>query len=206
VVESSSVRNRRPPGVRREQILKVATEAFGNSGFRGVALADIAATVGISQPGLLHHFRSKEELLIAALERRDQDSSSHMAVVFNGATAVDALLALCRHNQENPESMRLYAVTAAESIEPDHPAHEFFQQRYARVRASVAGYIRRDQDAGLLLPELDPDEQAAEIIAVMDGLQVQWLLDPSVDFSAIMAGYLQRLRRADAADGRTAGE
>ncbi|NEE03235.1 TetR/AcrR family transcriptional regulator [Phytoactinopolyspora halotolerans] len=201
MVESSSVRNRKPPGVRREQILTVATEAFGNSGFRGVSLADIAATVGISQPGLLHHFRSKEELLIAALERRDEDSFSHMAIVFNGASTVDGLLALCRHNQENPESMRLYAVTAAESIEPAHPAHGYFRQRYVRVRSSVAGHIRRDQDAGLLLPELDPDETAAEIIAVMDGLQVQWLLDPSVDMCAVMETYLRRLTRRESADG-----
>ncbi|WP_162452167.1 TetR family transcriptional regulator [Phytoactinopolyspora mesophila] len=193
MVESSTVRNRKPRGVRREQILEAATVAFGNSGFRGVSLADIAATVGISQPGLLHHFRSKEELLIAALERRDEDSSRHMAAVFDGATAVDALLALCRHNLESPESMRLYAVTAAESIEPAHPAREFFQRRYTWVRASVAGHVRRDQEAGLLRPELDPDDTAAEILAVMDGLQVQWLLDPSVDLCAIMATYLQRL-------------
>ncbi|WP_165368199.1 TetR/AcrR family transcriptional regulator, partial [Phytoactinopolyspora endophytica] len=202
--ESSSVRNRRPPGVRREQILDVATEAFGNRGFRGVSLADIAATVGISQPGLLHHFRSKEELLIAALERRDEDSFRTMAGVFDGTTAVDAILALCLHNAEYPESMRLYAVTAAESIEPDHPAHEFFRKRYARVRSSVARRIERDRDAGLLLPELDPDETAAEIIAMMDGLQVQWLLDPSVDMCAIMAKYLRRLTRPESGGGEVA--
>ena len=195
--EAPSVRNRRPPGVRREQILTVATEMFGNAGFRGVSLADIAARVGISQPGLIHHFRSKEELLIAALERYDEGSSRHMEETFRGSSVVDAMLSLCRHNMEYPQAVRLYSVESAESIEPDHPAHEFFLGRYVRVRATVADRIRRDQAKGWLSAGLEPDKVAAEMIAVMDGLQVQWLLDPSFDMAVVLAGYLSRFPKGD---------
>ncbi|PXY24617.1 hypothetical protein BAY60_19050 [Prauserella muralis] len=191
------MRNRRPPGERREQILAVATEMFGESGFRGVSLADIAARVGISQPGLLHHFRSKEELLVAALERRDADSSEFIQEMFRKASVVDAVLSLCRHNMENPASMRLFAVESAESIEPGHPAHEFFRRRYVRVREATAGRIRRDQRLGRLPAELDPATFAAELHAVMDGLQVQWLLDPTFDMAGVLAAYLDRFRRPE---------
>lgn len=194
--EAPSVRNRRPPGVRREQILSVATEMFGNGGFRGVSLADIAARVGISQPGLIHHFRSKEELLIAALERRDEESSRHVEEAFSDSSVVDAVLSLCRHNVENPESARLFAVESAESLEPDHPAHEFFRRRYARVRGTMAERVRQDQALGRLPAELDPGEVAAGIIAIMDGLQVQWLLEPSFDMTGVLAAYLARFRQA----------
>jgi AcrR family transcriptional regulator len=182
LTEAPSVRNRRPPGVRREEILAVATEAFGRSGYRGVSLADIAARVGISQPGLLHHFRSKDELLIAALERRDAESTEHMQSVFREASVVDAL--------------RLYAVEFAEAIDPDHPAHEFFRRRNARVRATLADRIRRDQAEHRLSATLDPPTVAAEMIAAMDGLQVQWLLDPTFDMYGVMAAYLERYRVA----------
>ena len=197
MTEAPSVRNRRPPGVRREEILAVATEAFGRSGYRGVSLADIAARVGISQPGLLHHFRSKEELLIAALERRDAESIERMEAVFHDSSVVDALLSLCRHNMANPASMRLYAVESAESIDPDHAAHEFFRHRNARVREAMADRIRRDQVSHRLPPTLDPPTFAAEIIAVMDVLQVQWLLDPSLDMYAVLAAYLERFRQPE---------
>jgi AcrR family transcriptional regulator len=196
VTEAPSVRNRRPPGVRREEILAVATEAFGRSGYRGVSLADIAARVGISQPGLLHHFRSKDELLIAALERRDAESTNQMQKVFAESSVVDALLSLCRHNMANPASMRLYAVEFAEAIDPDHPAHEFFRRRNARVRATLADRIRRDQAMHRLPPTLDPPTVAAEMIAAMDGLQVQWLLDPTFDMYGVMAAHLERYRVA----------
>jgi AcrR family transcriptional regulator len=196
VTEAPSVRNRRPPGVRREEILAVATEAFGRSGYRGVSLADIATRVGISQPGLLHHFRSKDELLIAALERRDAESTEHMQATFQESSVADALLSLCRHNMANPASMRLYTVESAESLDPDHPAHEFFRRRNARVRATLADRIRRDQALHRLPVTLDPLALAAEMIAVMDGLQVQWLLDPSFDMYAVLAAYLERYQVA----------
>lgn len=193
--EAPSVRNRKPPGERREQILVVATEMFGNAGFRGVSLADIAARVGISQPGLIHHFRSKEELLIATLERRDAESTGHVEQAFRDLSAIDALLSLCRYNMANPDSVRLYAVESAESLEPGHPAHEFFRNRYSRVRETVAGRVRRDQELGLLSADVVPFEFAAGVIALMDGLQVQWLLDPSFDMSSVLAAYLERFRK-----------
>ena len=172
-------------------------EMFGDAGFRGVSLADIAARVGISQPGLIHHFRSKEELLIAALERYDEGSSRHMEEAFRDSSVVDAMLSLARHNMEYPQAVRLYTVESAESIEQDHPAHEFFLDRYVRVRGTVADRIRRDQAKGWLSAELDPVKVAAEMIAVMDGLQVQWLLDPSFDMAAVLAGYLSRFPKGD---------
>jgi AcrR family transcriptional regulator len=199
VSDAPSVRNRRPPGVRREQILAVATEMFGNAGFRGVSLADIAARVGISQPGLIHHFRSKEELLIAALERRDAENSKHIEEAFRDVSAVDAVLSLCRHNMEHPEEVRLYAVESAESLEPGHPAREFFLRRYDRVRNAVADRVRRDQKQGLLAAELDPWTFAAGVIALMDGLQVQWLLDPSFDMAAVLASFLDPFRKGPVA-------
>jgi len=53
----------------REQILDVATERFGRSGFHAVSLAEIAQGVGIKAPSLLYHFGSKGTLYEAVVER-----------------------------------------------------------------------------------------------------------------------------------------
>lgn len=196
MTESTTARVRMPAADRRRQILGVAARAFGAGGFRGVALADIAAEVGLSEPGVIHHFKSKNELLLALLAQRDEDNSELVARIFDeeGHTTEEALLALCRHNVENPELVRLFAVTAAEAIDPGHPAHDFFVERYERMRHRVAARIERDQAAGAFRSDLDPLEVATEIHAVMDGLQTQWLLDPSVDMCAVLEAYLDRLR------------
>jgi transcriptional regulator BetI-like protein len=61
----------------------------------------------------------------------------------------------------------------------------------------MADRIRRDQALHRLPATLDAPTLAAEMIAVMDGLQVQWLLDPSLDMYAVLAAYLERYRQPE---------
>jgi AcrR family transcriptional regulator len=193
---SERIHGLRLPGPqRREQILTAAAEAFAASGFRGTSLADVAARVGVSQPGLLHHYPSKEALILAVLERRDKEDQEYLRGVFDGAdpSVVELYTTLCKRNAGRPELVRLYAVTAAESLDPAHPAHAFFEDRYVRIRSVVAQRVRSDQERGFLPRELDPGVTAAELIALMDGLQLQWLMHPSIDMCAILREHLARL-------------
>ena len=64
---------------RRDAILAAANEVFATRGFRGASLATIAKRVGMSEPGLLHHFASKEELLLELLKLRDQHDDERIA-------------------------------------------------------------------------------------------------------------------------------
>ena len=56
-------------GERREQLLDRAEQAFGEAGFAGARVQDIAARAGIRRPSLLHHFRDKPTLYAAVLVR-----------------------------------------------------------------------------------------------------------------------------------------
>ncbi|MFE9427147.1 TetR/AcrR family transcriptional regulator [Kitasatospora sp. NPDC006697] len=57
---------RRPRG-RRGQILRAAAEQFHRRGYHQVAMAEVAAAVGITAPALYRHFRGKPELLREAV-------------------------------------------------------------------------------------------------------------------------------------------
>ena len=185
----------RPTGVeRREQILDAAAAAFAEGGTRGTSLADVAARVGVSQPGLLHHDPNTQALILAVLERRDDEDQRYLAEFSDsGHSVVELYTTLCLRNTDRPELVRLYAVTSAESLDPAHPAHDFFQQRFRRLRAVVAERIVKDQGRGLLPRELDPTETAVGLIALMDGLQLQWLMQPSIDMCGILRENLARL-------------
>ncbi|WP_245822959.1 TetR/AcrR family transcriptional regulator [Brachybacterium avium] len=54
---------------RREEILDAAAALFAERGYHGASLRDISRRVGISHPGMLHHFASKEALLGAVVDR-----------------------------------------------------------------------------------------------------------------------------------------
>ena len=180
---------------RREEILAAADAAFAKHGFRGASLATIAQDVGLSQPGLLHHFPSKEDLLLEVLRLRDERQREWVAQAVEDADSyAEALLELCATNAETPGLVRLFAVLGAEGVDDDHPAHELFKERYRRLRELVAARFATEQREGRLAPGVDPDKLAIQVLALFDGLQLQWLLEPeAVDMVEVLRDFLARL-------------
>lgn len=190
---------RSPKGARRrEQIVEVASELFARSGFRGTGITQIADQVGITEPGLLYHFGSKEGLLRAVIERRDELSQSFARelALLGGLAAVHELPALAYRNREQPGLVRLFAVLLAENLDPADPAHDFFVRRYRELRAAIAEMVRTGQQRGEVRADIDPDVKAVEIMAAIDGITNQWLLDPDqVDLVVCIESYARTLSR-----------
>jgi AcrR family transcriptional regulator len=174
----------------------VANEVFAKRGFRGASLATIAKQVGLSEPGLLHHFASKEELLLELLALRDQHDDERVARARAAHTNMHGVLVeLCRQNADRPGIVRLFTILAAESVDEDHPAHAWFLDRYTERRRQVAAALVAEQRGGRVDPALDANVIASQILAMFDGLQIQWLLDPeTVDMVGTFEDFLERLR------------
>ncbi|ROS76477.1 TetR/AcrR family transcriptional regulator [Cellulomonas sp. PhB143] len=161
----------------RAEIVDAATTLFGQVGYHSASLREIAARVGLSHPGLLHHFATKEALLEEVLAHRDeQDAQVFLDDDAEGRGYVENLVRLVRHNQERPGIVELYAVLSAEATSPDHPAHAYFERRYARIVGRFAQEAERWVTDGSVPASTDTVGLARAMIAVMDGLQVQWLL------------------------------
>ncbi|MFD9123620.1 TetR family transcriptional regulator [Kitasatospora sp. NPDC059571] len=164
---------------RREEILAIAMETFATRGYHNASLAEIAERAGLTQAGLLHHFRSKTALLSSVLELRDNSEIEQLGPERpHGLAFLDHLVDTVRRNAEREGIVRLYTVLSAESVTEGHPAQEFFRRRYEGLRAMVAEALREACDLGETRADLDVEGVAAAIVAVMDGLQVQWLLAP----------------------------
>lgn len=181
---------------RREAIIDVATEFFGRVGYRGATMLQIAAACQISRAGLLHHFPTKESLLEAVLARRDEvDNHRTLAVTAasdDGLAALASLVSAAERNATTPAMINLFAVLSAEAGDPSHPAHDYFVRRYVNSRASIQRALQVALDRGYLNPGLEPRALATEIVALMDGLQVQWLLAPEeINMAALLRDRLQ---------------
>ncbi|GAA0224449.1 TetR/AcrR family transcriptional regulator [Cryptosporangium japonicum] len=194
---------RRPRGsyskgrAKRAEILSEAVRVFADSGYRGGSLKEIADRVGLSQAGLLHHFTSKEQLLAEVLAERDAEDGARMFPAdetLTGRQALDRMAGQVRHNTTVPGLVRLYATLSGEAVAEGHPAREPFVERYRELRALMARAVREAQDAGELPSDRDPVMLATALIAVMDGLQTQWLLEPdAVDMPAVFDTLLAAL-------------
>lgn len=189
---------------KRAEIIRSAIALFGESGFHAASLRDIAARAGISHPGLLHHFPTKVNLLEAVLEYRDREDEADIAAdVEKGWTWVEARVRLMSRNQSRRGVVELFAVLSAEATSPEHPAHEYFLARYERFVKQAEASLRATEEQGRLQPGVDPAAAARAFIAIMDGLQVQWLLSlqrdesEQVDMASDVADFLALIVRPE---------
>jgi AcrR family transcriptional regulator len=180
----------------RARVVHSALQAFAANGYSGSSLAGIAEAAGLTTAGLLHHFASKENLLIAVLKERDRlDGERFHLRGFAGLEALDALVRLVEANALTPELVRAFTVLMGESAAEDHPARAWFQERYPRRRLNLAAAIRAGIESGQIRVDTDSDAVAAEVIAIMDGLQVQWVLNPDdIDMARLFAHYIDTVR------------
>ncbi|MER6117597.1 TetR/AcrR family transcriptional regulator [Streptomyces sp. NPDC001743] len=178
---------------RRVEILDQAMALFGEAGYRGASLREIATRCGISHPGLLHHFPTKGSLLLAVLEHRDEVDGAWLSV--GDPTGVDRLrrlIGLAALNAERRGIVELFSVLAAEATSADHPAHAYFVQRYRDSVMTTAVSYAEARDAGALRDGIAPDAAAQQLIALMDGLQTQWLLSGcATDMAGVLRAHVQ---------------
>ncbi len=183
----------------RELVLDTALELFAEQGYRATSVRDIAARCGMTHPGLLYHFPSKAALLMAALQRRDDvdcvDGESG-DLAFNQLDARAVLRHLVNSAKNNASKrglVELFANLSVEASAPDHPAHDYFVERYAALKATVTrAFADLDRD-GALRQGVVPRIAAIQVVAAMDGLQIQWLLDPDTDMAGALAVYVSSL-------------
>ena len=159
------------------------------------SIAAVAKRAGLTLPGLLHYYPTKDDQLLALLESHDAESDALMAPESTDwRQALRQLGAINRQNLAKPAVVRLFSILNAESLTRDHPAADWFRRRTDRARGNFAAILRAGIAAGGIRPGTDPDRLALEIIAVWDGLQVLWLRGPAeVDIGAIFEDYLDRL-------------
>lgn len=204
-------RTRLPAPERRRQIITAATRLVAERGFWGLSMQDVAAACGLTVPGLLHHVGSKDGLLIAILEHRDAEDARALTELLDGTapTLPELCAAVVRRNAGQPEIVRLFAVLQAESLTPDHPAHDYFVAREQRILQELTALAKDVIEGGTIeggaihggaiegnsiapnsiAPNvIDASETLARrIIALMDGVQLQWLRSPGSDLTQLWA-------------------
>ncbi|GAA3389209.1 TetR/AcrR family transcriptional regulator [Cryptosporangium minutisporangium] len=163
---------------KRNEILTVAMEMLAERGYRGTSLNAVAHRVGLTRQGVLHYFPSKEALLSAILQRREELSREHLLAGHAEEDWPAQLAEVVAHDHDEPGLARAYSVLMAESVTDGHPAQEYFRTHYADVRARMTeAFARRWGDR---LPSgLTPAQAATAVLALLDGMQQQWLLDRS---------------------------
>ncbi|MFJ7772745.1 TetR/AcrR family transcriptional regulator [Streptomyces sp. NPDC097107] len=162
---------------KRREILEAALEIFAQEGYRGTSLRKVAARCNLSLPGLMHYFESKEDLLTQVLRARDDTARTRHPQL----TGPDSYRAIVREGANTPGLVELFVSMSAAASDPDHPAHTHFGERYPAIRGEIVKYLRRRMEEGAVRSDITPERLAVVLVAVADGVQLQWLTDRSMD-------------------------
>lgn len=177
---------------RRQEILDRAIEVFAERGADRTSLRAIAQEVGVTHSALTHYFGSLEALLVAVY-RESERRGDERGADDEGATPIEIMTRSAAENRAVAGLVQLYSTLVAAALEEDHPhAREFATERFVSLRGKLAERVERNQRDGRIRPDVDPGAVAALVIAASDGLQTQWLLDPSTPQDAALA-LLERL-------------
>lgn len=189
----------------RESILDVAERHFGTYGYNGASIAAIAEEVGLSDPGLLHHFRSKAELLAELLRQRFSldEVKLHEGETIDFNQLLGVLLDIVRENVGRARGVQLLLVLFAESLTANHPAADYFNLRYDHVRHILTGHILSAQLAGRVRADISPEALAVMLIGVLDGIQLQWLQNDRIDMPDVFSAFIKLIQPGLPPKGRS---
>ncbi len=185
---------------RKEQLVREAVRFFGQYGYHGAKLAEIARAAGVTEPGLLHHFPSKEHLLMEVLAERDRVDRERFAPYEHAETGdpLAGLVSLVEYNQTVLGLVQLFTVLVAESIDEQHPGHDFFLRRDQNLREQNLEVFRKAQARGEIRADIPAEDLTTLVFAMMDGLQVQWLYEPEkIDMARLYEQFVRLLKPHD---------
>lgn len=110
-MDNSVVMTAASPRGTADRILDAAEDIFAAKGYSATSLGDVADRVGIRSPSLYNHFKNKEALYEAVLERLLTDFSAPLAELDSGPVTNDRVFqwleSIVRQHHANPNLARL---------------------------------------------------------------------------------------------------
>jgi AcrR family transcriptional regulator len=176
--------------------VSAAVDVFGRYGYKGGTLQQVADAVGMTPGAIAKLFGSKEQLLIAVLEHWAVLAKDVIGADSRGSVRLEGFGRLMEFHMNHPGFLELYTTMAAEAAAHDaHPAHSFMTQRYANTLSDLRDLFVDGVEQGSFRPMLQEEiENEAEcLLAAMDGLEIQFLLNPAFDLERSFRKYVRNL-------------
>ena len=183
-----------PSSLKRDHLMATAWRLFYRDGLRAVGIDTILAEAGVAKMTLYNHFASKEELIIAILEKRDVEfRASLMArVEAAGTDPSQRLLAVFDWHEAwfGTEDFKgcIFIRAVSEYPDPVHPIHQTAWRHKIAVKTLLA-------DLATASGARDPDAFAETLSLLIDGAIVTahatQSTSPAVSARATAAALLQ---------------
>lgn len=179
---------------RRRAILAAALAVFAESGPNSGGLAEIAERAGTTRAGVLHHFGTKEELLLAAIRERDASAFEEFKVLTRRG-GLDMLRGLVRFAHQAEREADLFALHTALLAQGLHQptVGGYFAARSRGVIRALGEGLARGQGRGEIRSDVDCQAVARQILAFQEGAALLCQLVEGISLVVLYEDYIETL-------------
>ncbi|MBD3689421.1 TetR/AcrR family transcriptional regulator [Nanchangia anserum] len=162
---------------RREAILDATVDMVAEVGYHGLSMRDVARRVGISHPGVIYHFPSKDVLLMSVIERYEERLNFKVSSLADMAPfeVFEAFIELANSLGNSQTIVEMECMLTVEASASVHPAHDHFAARFAGLQEVLTDAFTKLESQGMLNTVAQPRQLAYQLLAQWYGLQIQWL-------------------------------
>ena len=188
----------------RTLLLEVATAEFLAHGYNGTSLERVAEAAGFSKGAVYGNFAGKEELCLAVLETYFFAQLQRFVTDFAaGGETIEERLAVLERWLDTllaDEEWQLLALEFAVQTRHNRKVQEQLAERERMVRAAVTALLTQQIRQLGVTPVLPPDQLGVVLVAVVGGITVQRLIDPTIPAS-LLTDAVRALFRAPRPEG-----
>ncbi|MFE4198671.1 TetR/AcrR family transcriptional regulator [Paenarthrobacter sp. NPDC056912] len=186
VRERAEKTNQEKGELMRRRIMAVAVPMIAQQGGRGISLAKVAAVAGISKTGLLHHFGTKDALLHAALDVRDEeDGYPEIWSAEIGIGFLDVIVAYIENWVTRPDTLGMFSMLLAENKRTGDPLHDRLVKHADDVRNLIVATVEVAKRDGQIDSSVDSKVTAIEVFIFLNGIESYFQLDATLPLSTI---------------------
>lgn len=173
----------------RTLLLEVATAEFLAHGYNGTSLERVAEAAGFSKGAVYGNFAGKDELCLAVLENYFfAQLQAFVADFAAGGESMDDRLGVLERWLEQllaDEAWQLLALEFAVQTRHNRKVQEQLAERERMVRTAVSALLTQQMRQLGVTPVLPPDQLGVVLVAVVGGITVQRLIDPTIPASLL---------------------
>jgi AcrR family transcriptional regulator len=164
----------RDPARTRERLLQAAFREVRRSGFQSAGINTILAATNVTKGALYYHFNSKKALGYAIVDEiiAELVSDRWLRPLLSDGHPIDVLIGIVRRIPARPADVR-ESCPLLNLAQEMSPLDEQFRKRLERLflawQEGVATLLRKGQSQGTVRRDLNPDEAASFLVAMVEG-------------------------------------
>jgi TetR/AcrR family fatty acid metabolism transcriptional regulator len=174
---------------RKNQIVRATVECITKYGYHNFSMQDVARTAGVSKGIIHYYFLNKDELMMSVLSKVAGDIervlAQDMAAIQSPHEKLGVFIDVCFDIVRSTKEYYQVNIDFWTQINQKEQVKSVISEHYKKFRKTAEAVIEQGQQSGEFR-DVNAKEYAAYIIAIIDGISLQWLFSPEeFDYESI---------------------